>query len=128
MKMLSKSTLISCLALGLAVAVVSSVAEEKSNPTKEFMKKYHKAPQGTDPVMKRAAMGKATPAELKELAAGYKAMTTAKPPRGEMASWKEKTSKAAAAAEALVKGDPDALERFKNATNCKACHSEHKPE
>lgn len=92
------------------------------------MKKYHKAPQGTDPVAKRAAMGKATPAELKELAAGYKAMTTAKPPRGEMASWKEKTTKLAAAAEALAKGDPDAPERFKSASNCKACHSEHKPE
>lgn len=124
MKSLSKLILVPCLGLTLALAF----AEEKESATKVFMKKYHKAPQGVDTIAKKATLGKATPQELKELAAGYKAMTTEKPPRGEMASWKEKTAKLAAAGEALAKGAPDAVERFKEASNCKACHSEHKPQ
>lgn len=115
------------LSMALLSAVVAADAE-KDNPTKEFMKKYHKAPQGVDTIAKKATLGKATPAELKELAAGYKAMTLAKPPRGEMASWKEKTGKVAAAAEAMVKGDPNGAARYKDAANCKACHTDHKPE
>jgi hypothetical protein len=116
-------------AIALSTAFLSTAADaEKDNPTKTFMKKYHKAPQGTDPVAKRAAAGKATPEELKDLAAGYKAMTMAKPPKGEMTSWKEKTTKVADAAAAMAKGDPDGVARYKQASNCKACHSEHKPD
>jgi cytochrome c556 len=129
MKTLSK-LMAASLALVCSAALFSTVAAdaEKNNPTKEFMKKYHKAPQGVDNVVKKAILGKATPEELKGLAAGYKAMKTAKPPRGEMASWTEKTTKASAAADALLKGDPGAADRFKEATNCKACHTEHKPD
>ena len=101
---------------------------DKDSPTKTFMKKYHKAPQGVDPISKKATMGKATPQELKELAAGYHAMAKAKPPKGDNAGWTERTKKLAAAGDALAKGDPDGLARFKDAVNCKACHSEHKPD
>ena len=100
---------------------------EKDSPTKEFMKKYHKAPQGTPPIAKRFEMGKATPEEVKELVAGYAAMVKAKQPKGDDASWKEKTTELAAASVALQKGEAGAAERFKNASNCKACHSVHKP-
>ncbi len=127
MKTLSKLIVVSAVALAAAFQSGAAAADNES-PTKAFMKKYHKAPQGTDPIAKRASMGKATPQELKELAAGYKAMTLAKPPKGEMASWKEKTGKLADASAALSKGDPNGIERYKEASNCKACHTAHKPD
>jgi hypothetical protein len=130
MKTLSKFTLVLTTAAALSVSVLiaaDAAKDNKDSPTKEFMAKYHKAPKGTDPVAKRATMGKATMEELKALAAGYHAMAKTKPPEGEIASWKEKTTKAAAAADALVKGEPDAAERYKQAVNCKACHDAHKP-
>ena len=73
-------------------------------------------------------MAAATPEELKQLTIAYKEMLKAKPPRGDEKSWQEKTGKLLAAAEALHKGQSDGLPRFKEAVNCKACHSAHKPE
>jgi ClpP class serine protease len=94
---------------------------------KDFMKKYHKAPKGTDNTAQKAQKGAATADEIKGLIAGYKAMTTTKPPQGDEASWKEKTSKVYAAAQALEKGGADAQGKYKEASNCKACHDVHRP-
>jgi len=130
MKALSKFLIVSAASVALTLTFLSASAadaDNKESPTKAFMKKYHKAPRGTDPIAKRAQEGKATPQELKELAGGYHAMVKDKPPQGDAASWKEKTTKLAAAADALVKGEPGAPERYKEAVNCKACHEAHKP-
>jgi len=131
MKAISKFLIASIAGAALSLTFLSVNAadsgDNKDSPTKAFMKKYHKAPRGTDPIAKRAQDGKATPQELKELAAGYHAMAKDKPPQGDAASWKEKTTKLASAADALVKGDPDAPARYKEAVNCKACHEVHKP-
>ena len=130
---MKKFTTLSIIA-GTAVILAASVfvstlnAAEGSNPTKEFMKKFHKAPKGVDPICKKATDGKASPAELAGLVAGYKAMTTAKPPKGDDASWKEKTTKVLEAAMALQKGAADGAAKYKEALNCKACHSAHKPD
>ena len=119
---------------GIAVAITvgthvwQAQAADSKDAIKDVMKAYHKAPKGTDPTCKKAADGKATPEELKKLVAGYTAMAAAKPPQGDAASWKEKTSKLLAAAQALEKGVPDAAAKYKEAVNCKACHSAHKPE
>lgn len=119
---------------GIATAVAAGTlvwqtqAADSKDAIKEVMKAYHKAPKGTDPTCKKAADGKATPEELKKLVAGYTAMAAAKPPQGDAASWKEKTSKLLAAAQALEKGAPDAAAKYKEAVNCKACHTAHKPE
>lgn len=93
---------------------------------KDVMKKYHKAPKGTDNTAQKAQKGTATPEEIKGLIEGYKAISMAKPPEGDAASWKEKTSKVLAAAMALEKGGADAQAKFKEASNCKACHEVHK--
>jgi hypothetical protein len=132
MKALSKFVIIPVIGAVLSLTILSTssaadAGDNKDSQIKEFMKKYHKAPKGIDPVAKRAQEGKATPQELKELAAGYHAMTKAKPPQGELASWKEKTTKLAFAADGLVKGEAGAPERYKEAVNCKACHEAHKP-
>lgn len=103
-------------------------AADSKDAIKEVMKAYHKVLKGMDPTCKKAADGKATPEELKKLVAGYTAMAAAKPPQGDAASWKEKTSKLLAAAQALEKSAPDAAAKYKEAVNCKACHTAHKPE
>ncbi len=123
-------TLTACLAAMLAggALVWQMNAAEAKDPIKEVMKIYHKAPKGVDPICKKAGDGKATPAELKNLVAAYGTMAKAKPSKGDEASWKEKTSKLLAAAQALQSGAPDGAALFKEAVNCKACHSVHKPD
>jgi hypothetical protein len=119
--------MVGAMTFALLSSALAADSGEKDSPTKEFMKKYHKAPKGTDPVSKRAAEGKATPEELKALAAGYHAMAKTKPPQGDETDWKQRTTKLAAAADGLVKGDADAPARYKEAVNCKGCHDAHKP-
>jgi len=116
------------LLAGTALVWQSQAAEGKNDPIKQVMKIYHKAPKGVDPICKKASDGKASPAELKNLVAAYKTLTTTKPPKGDEASWKEKTSKLYAAAQALASGAPDGAAKYKEAVNCKACHSVHKPD
>ncbi len=130
-----KNILTLSLATGIATVLAASAlvsnlhaAEKKSNPTKDFMAKYHKAPKGVDPISRKAIDGKASAAELAGLVAGYKAMTTAKPPKGDEASWKEKTTKVLEAIMALQKGAADGAAKYKEASNCKACHTAHKPD
>jgi hypothetical protein len=122
--------LIGCLAglLACSALVWQLNAADAGDATKDFMKKYHKAPKGTDPVCKKALDGKASAEELAALVAGYKAMCDAKAPKGDAASWKEKTTKLCSAAAALQKGEAGAAEKYKEAVNCKACHSAHKPD
>lgn len=105
-----------------------NAAEGKKNAIEEVMDTYHKAPKGVDPVCKKAADGKATPDELKKLVAAYKKMAGAKPPKGDDASWKDKTSKLLAAATSLEKGEAGAAAKYKEAVNCKSCHMAHKPD
>lgn len=120
---------VALVAVLLATAVlVTSVLAAESNPIKDGMKAFHKAPRGVDPVCKKASDGKATPEELKKLVECYAAMAKAKPPQGDEASWKEKTTRLLTAAQALQKGEPGAVEGYKSAVNCKACHSVHKPQ
>lgn len=106
----------------------AQAAEDKKDPIKEVMKTCHKAPKGEDPICKRAVDGKASADEIKKLVAGYKELCAAKPPKGDEASWKAKTGKLLAAAEALQKNEAGAAAKYKDAVNCKACHEVHKPE
>ncbi len=115
-------------AIAASFLVTNLHAADGDNATKKFMKDFHKAPKGVDPVCKKAVDGKASKDELAQLVAGYKAMTTAKPPKGDEASWKEKTGKVLEAAIALQKGAADGAAKYKEAVNCKACHSAHKPD
>ena len=118
-------TLSLCAGAALAVTFADSKDEDV---IKEVMKKYHKAPQGQDYLAKKAAMGKASPEEMKELVAAYTKMAKTHPPKGEEASWKEKNTKLVAAAKALQNGDANGVDLFKEASNCKACHMAHRPE
>ena len=131
MKQHNKLPLTLCLAgLVASGALVWQLhaAEAKDDVIKQVMKTYHKAPKGVDTVSKKAGDGKASATELKNLVAAYKTMTGAKPPKGDDASWKEKTSALLASAESLQKGEAGGAAKYKEAVNCKACHTAHKPD
>jgi hypothetical protein len=123
----TKSLLISLVTGSMMIALLNA-ADEKKDPIKEFMKACHKAPQGVDPICKKASDGKASADELKKLVDGYTVMAAAKPPKGDDVDWKDKTSKLLAASKALQKNEPGAAAKYKEAVNCKSCHTAHKPD
>jgi mono/diheme cytochrome c family protein len=90
---------------------------------KEVMNQAHKKPKE---LLKKAATGRATNAEKAELLELYKALAASKPPKGDAASWKEKTGVLVSAAQAAVEGKPDAGAQLTRAGNCAACHAAHK--
>ena len=111
----------------VAAGLVSVQAEQKAAAKadiKQFMKDTHK---GNDAVVKRATSGKASADEVQQLLVGYRAMAAAKPPQGELESWKTKTGSLVAATEQLAKGEAAGASSLKQAANCKACHDIHKP-
>lgn len=75
---------------------------------------------------KKVATGKANDAEKKKLVELFTALSKAKPPKGDAASWKAKTGALLKAATAVAKGDEKAGKALAKAANCKACHSVHK--
>ena len=92
----------------------------------DFMKKYHKAPTGTDPVCKKVNNGQASDAELAELLKGYQTICGCKPPKGDVAAWQTKCKAIVAAVKQIQAKDAGGVDAYKKAVSCKGCHSEHK--
>lgn len=109
--------------LGCLVGSVGRAAEEgtKKYPTKVIMKKAMKGP-----LLKKVASGQASAEETEELYVMMVALSENEPKRGEMDSWKEKTTALVAASKAAVDGNADAGAMLKKAADCKACHTPHK--
>lgn len=118
---------------GVAVAATAAflvlaearAVEKPKYSIEEIMKKGHK---GDDALVKKVANGAASAAEIKQMLEYYKALAQNEPPKGDAAAWKSKTSALVQVTERLAKGDKSALADFKKASNCKACHSEFRPE
>ena len=117
------SSLSIAAALGLAATLAVGAADKPKKSIKDVMKEFHK---GDDALCKKVAGGKASKEELKKIVAGYVDMCAGKPPKGDEKAWKEIATKLCAAAAAVEQGKPNALEDYKKAVNCKACHSAHK--
>ena len=79
-----------------------------------------------DGLCKKVATGKATQEEKDQLVAMLKALTKLEPPKGEAASWQQKTGALLAAAKSVVAGDKGAGVKLANAADCKGCHSAHR--
>jgi hypothetical protein len=112
-------------ALTLSVAFLQAESPKPKFTVKEVMKTLHK---GDDNIGKHVASGNATKEEIAKLVEYYSSLPLNDPPRGEKASWHEKTTALVSSAKALQAGKPGAIEAYKQASNCKACHSVHKPE
>ena len=116
------------LLMGGTLVRQSNAADANEDAIKQVMKDFHKAPKGVDPICKKASEGTASMDEIKKLIASYKVLAKTKAPQGEASSWTEKTKKLVETSMALEKGGAEAQAKYKEAVNCKACHSLHKPE
>ena len=121
-----RASAVLAVAFGLCVTGLTA-ADAKSNPIKDAMSKYHKAPKGTEKTCEKAGKGTASKEELTGMVAAYKAMCAAKPPQGDQAKWVKLCTELVNATASLEKGDAGAADKYKAAVNCKACHEEFKP-
>ena len=126
---LERNLTAACVALALAVAAtvpLLSAAEAKPKyTTKEVMKTLHK---GQDNIAKHVSQGSGTKEEIDKLVEYYASLPLNEPPKGDKASWAAKSTALFKAAEDLKAGKPNALAGYKQAVNCKACHSAHRPD
>lgn len=113
-------------ALTVTVLATSLAFAAEENAIEVAMKFAHKAPKGEKKLNEKIVEGTAAEADVKKALDLYKAMLDVKPPKGEQADFKAKTAKLIAATEEVVAKKPDAAAHYKEAANCKACHSEHK--
>lgn len=121
---------------GIAIAVISiattvtvlnaaePASSKKFKDIEDVMKFAHK---GKDSIAAHVRDGKGTDEEFETLLRCYEFLATQKPPRGDMADWKVRTTGLVEAAKALQAHKPGAVARYKKAVDCKACHDLHKP-
>lgn len=102
-------------------AMTSGAQEDKKVAIKEVMAVAMKGG-----LCKKVASGEATAEEKKKLAGLFAALHEHKPPRGEQASWDEKTKALVDAANDVLAGKEGAGANLQKAANCMACHSAHK--
>ena len=82
--------------------------------------------EDNDKLLKKVLEGKADDAEKKELLELYTELGKNKPPKGDAKSWKEKTKALVSATKEVVDGKEAGVKDLKKASNCMACHKEHK--
>ena len=112
-----------CL-LSLFVAAPENAPGADAKPAiKSIMQAAHKKPKE---LLKKVATGTATDVQKAELVKLYQALAALRPPRGEAASWEEKTKALLAAARAAAEGKPEAAGELNRVANCAACHEAHK--
>ncbi len=121
------------IALGIAAAVVVTAAtsfvqaadKKPKYSVEEVMKAINK---GDDNIAKRVNSGTASKADIAKLVEHYESLPLNKAPKGEQKSWDEKTAALLKAARGIKAGEAGAQAKFKEAVNCKACHTAHKPD
>lgn len=108
--------------LGWAAFGLSSNAQDAKKTTiKEVMQVCMKGG-----LCKKVASGQASEEEKKKLAEMFAALHANTPPRGDEASWKEKTKALVDAANDVLAGKAGAEAALQKAANCNACHMVHK--
>ncbi|HEY2343591.1 MAG TPA: hypothetical protein VGH90_11195 [Chthoniobacteraceae bacterium] len=114
--------------LALTVALSAYALDPKYQPIADAMKFAHKAPKGEKRVSDRIIEGTASDEETKKTLALYKAMADTEPPKGDPAVFKQKVAKLITATEDVVAKKDGAAAAYKEAVNCKSCHSDFRPE
>lgn len=115
----------SSVAVGLLAVGCASYSDGK--PTKTVSQVMEQGFKGKESLNARIMKGEANAADFKLMASLTKELALNKPGYGDLASWTEKTTALHAAAEGLAGGKPGALDAYKAAVNCKACHTAHRP-
>lgn len=124
--MKSYSALFPICLLAISTAITAFAADEEFKPIEDAMKFAHKAPKGTPKVSDKIIDGTVSDEDLKKTLELYKAMADTKPPKGDAVAFKEKVAKLIHATEDVTAKKEGAGAAYKQAVNCKACHSDHK--
>lgn len=120
--------LIPLITIIIASALTAVALDPKYQPIVDAMQYAHKAPKGEKKVCEKIVGGTATDDEIKKTLDLYKGMENVEPPKGDAADFKSRVEKLVAATQEVSDKKPDAVAHYKEAVNCKACHTEHKPD
>lgn len=115
------------VAVGTTTTILHAADDLSKRQPKDIEDVMKWAHKGKDSIAAHVRDGNGTPDEINTLIRFYKFMAKQKAPRGDAADWKEKTEALLKATEDLKKNEPGAVEAYKKAVNCKACHDAHKP-
>ena len=117
----------------LRVEIVSAFDIELQAPKEEavsstmsisdVMTEFH---EGKTSIANQAKAGEAEVDDLQRMLKKYQALVELSPPQGPLESWKEKTTKLVEATQGLIAGEEGAIESYRLAVDCKACHSVHR--
>ena len=123
MRKLIVTTVVCGFVAGTAWAL-SPVAEDAKpkHAIKEVMADAHKSK-----LVNKVQDGQASKEEKEKLLGLYISLYENKPPKGDQASWNEKTGALVVAGAKVVLGQEGAADSLKAAANCAACHKAHKP-
>jgi hypothetical protein len=113
-----------------AVIALSSIANLAISDDEVISKVMKEGFKGDTSTIKAVIAGTATPEATTEFLALVKTLEGTKAPVGDQAAYEAKTKEVIEALTAVAGGDKAeaAVARLKEATNCKACHNDHKPE
>lgn len=100
------------------------VSADEKQSIEHIMETTHKGKEAPITVI---GAGKADEKLIKKFLADYEFMATQKAPVGDDAAFKKKVAAVIAALKGIEAKKPGAVEEFKAAANCKACHTDHKP-
>ena len=108
--------------IGWAMLSLTSGAQDKAKHSiKDVMQACMKGG-----LCKKVASGEASAEDKAKLVEMFEALAADKPPKGDDASWKEKTAALVAAAKDCAAGKDGAGAALGKAANCMGCHSVHK--
>lgn len=115
--------LITLAAVVATVGITSVIAadDDKAAPAHEVDVIMKKGFKGDESIVKKIINGAASDEEKALFVEYCDALQHFEPEIGTAGSWKQKTASLLKAAKS---GDPESI---KKASNCKACHSKHKP-
>jgi hypothetical protein len=121
---LRRTLITSAIVAAVAVPTLLAADDKPKYSVKDVMKALHK---GDENVGKKVSRGQGDAADFAKLVDYYESLPANKPPRGDQSSWDTKTAALVKSAKSLKAGEAGALEAYKAAANCKACHTAHKP-
>lgn len=122
MRKLIVVTVVCGFAAGTAWALSPVEDAKPKHSVKEVMADAHKSK-----LVNKVQDGQASKEEKEKLLGLYISLYENKPPKGDQASWNEKTGAMVVAGAKVVLGQDGAADALKAAANCGACHKAHKP-
>ena len=116
------------LAVSLATAAFAAGCATKPKPAQTIEQVMETGFKGKESLCARVSKGEGNATDHKTMVDLTYQLTLNTPPKGDLKSWMEKTTALHAAAQSLAANQPGAMDAWKAAVNCKACHSLHKPD